>query len=128
MWQYTNVRFDMTFSIDRNGLRTILRINAGWMIWAGSLVVTHLVAVAACEAPAAMGGLRMLIISVGAIAAAGATGLLYWLVSNVRAHRAAHATRNTLAVDYLAGTVAALSLLGIVGTTILSATSSLCLP
>lgn len=121
----------MTFDIDRNVLRTIFRINAGWMIWAGSLIASHLVAAVTCGATgviAQMGGLRVFLIAVNAIAAAAAIGLLYRLLSNGRRLWAAHAPSNDLAVNYLGSTVAFLSLLGIVWTTILSMMSNICSP
>jgi hypothetical protein len=120
----------MTFSIDRNVVRTIVRINAGWAIWALSLLASHLVLLVSCGpvAPVARIGGHALLIAVGAIAAAVVSGLLYRIASNVRMHRAAHASRSDLGVDYLAATVAALSLLGIIGTTMLSASSSGCSP
>ena len=110
----------MTFQINRNVLGTIFRINAGWMIWAGSVIVSHFVVLAACDthSTARIAGVPTLLILVGAIAAAICAGFVYRITSTARKHWAADAPRSDLAVDYLAATVAVLSMLGIVLTTI----------
>ena len=120
----------MTFNIDPNVIRIILRINAGWMIWAGSLATQRLVAAIACESrasPVEMSVPHAWIVAMGLIAAACAIALLYRIVSDIRAHREAHDPHGELAVDYLAGAVAALSLLAIAGSTWASSTSILCI-
>ena len=49
LWkQHANVQTDMTSRIDGNLGLIVLRINAGWMIWAGSLLITFLVNAPGC--------------------------------------------------------------------------------
>lgn len=132
LWkQHANLQTDMTSRIDGNLGLVVLRINAGWMIWAGSLLITFLANAPGCafysESFRILGnnGAALVSMGTGALAATFLLAILYRALSRCRAYRTAGVSEH-LAVDCLAATVAALSLLGIVWTMLLASTSTAC--
>jgi universal stress protein family protein len=133
-WKHANVQTDMTSRIDGNLVRDVIRINAGWVIWAGSLLITSLVNASGCEPHRDSArildipGASFVPLGAGALAAAGALVVLLRALSNCRAHRTGRVSGGDFAVECLAAAVAGLSLLGILWTTLLPSASPACAP